>query len=481
MMRLFILRLVILVLLTSFSFATGLVRAEGNPSWETPAERGLRLLRTQAYGKADFHISEFDRLWTVWPEEAKNLASELPAERRRLLTFERYGMIADPENPAGLPLGIVQTDEGGWVMNCLACHQGKVAGQVHWGVGNSHFAFQTLVDDLSKLARSAGKPPNPLLPFLPLGSSNGTTNAQIFSVFLTSLRDLELNRLTFPRLWKYQHHDLDAPPLWNVKHKKRLYIDGFVPKTHRIIMQFTLVPSNDADSIKSREEGFRDILAWIESLQAPKYPWAIDQDLAMKGQAVYERACAECHGTYGDSVDYPEIRIPLEEVGTDPVRLTGIPVEHRRFYRDSWFGNYGEIEIDEQPDGYVAPPLEGIWASAPYLHNGSVPTLWHLMNPSKRPSVWRRIDDASGSDGRSGSDSTADGQNSNDGQKGYDRESVGLQIEIHDRIPDRATSADEKRLYFDTRGKGKSAAGHHFPNALSDSEKWAVIEYLKTL
>lgn len=443
-----------------------LVWAETNETAESQAERGLRLLRTQAYGRADLKVDQFDQLWKVWPEEFKQLAANLPEQERRSLSFERYGLVADPHDPEGLPLGIVQTEEGGWVMNCLACHQGKVAGEVIWGVGNSHFAFQTLIDDLVSLLKESGQPTNPLLSLLPLGKSDGTTNAQIFSVFLSAMRDRDLNRLNFPRLYKFEHHDLDAPPLWNVKHKQRLYIDGFAPKSHRIIMQFTLVPSNEAEDIKQRESGFKDILAWIESLESPKYPWPIDHDLAARGNVIYHNQCSQCHGSYeygssdiggSRSLDYPEIRVPLGEIGTDPVRLTGMPVEHRRFYRDSWFGEYGDLEIEEEPDGYIAPPLDGIWASAPYLHNGSVPTLWHLMNSSERPAVWKRT------------------------ANGYDQKNIGLELEVFEQVPEGIERPDEKRRYFDTRLKGKSAAGHTYPDALTQEEKWALIEYLKTL
>jgi hypothetical protein len=151
------------------------------------------------------------------------------------------------------------------------------------------------------------------------------------------------------------------------------------------------------------------------------------------------------------------VRIPIEELGTDPVRLTGMPVEHRRFYRESWFGDFGQLEIEEDPDGYIAPPLDGVWASAPYLHNGSVPTLWHLMNSKERPVVWKR---------------TADG---------YDQKNVGLEVEVFDHLPEGVDRPDEKRRYFDTRINGKSATGHTYPDDLTDEEKWALIEYLKTL
>ncbi len=371
------------MLVTGCLIATSALAAELTP--DSPAARGLQHLRTEPYSPADFKIALFDKLWEIWPADLKAAAEKASPAERRKMAFSRYGMVADPENENGPPLGAVDDGSGGWAMNCLACHQGKVAGKVIWGVGNSHFAFQTLTEDIAKARAAAGEKVGlGTGSFIPLGGSNGTTNAQIFSVVLTAMRDKDLNLLKTPNYPKFQHHDLDAPPWWNVKRKKNLYIDGFVPKTHRVIMQFALVPSNKPDSFKQREEGFRDILAWIESLEPPKYPWAIDEALAARGRVAFERVCADCHGTYGAGGKYPEKRVPIEVVGTDSVRLTGMPAEHRRFYRESWFGEYGKLNVVEEPDGYVAPPLDGIWASAPYFHNGSVPTLWHVLNPDER-------------------------------------------------------------------------------------------------
>jgi hypothetical protein len=134
-----------------------------------------------------------------------------------------------------------------------------------------------------------------------------------------------------------------------------------------------------------------------------------------------------------------------------------MPVEHRQFYRDSWFGEYGKLEVVDNPDGYIAPPLDGIWASAPYFHNGAVPTLWHVLHPSARPAVWMRTED------------------------GYDQERAGLEVAEFVRRPQEVTAPDERRRYFDTRMSGKSAAGHNFPDELTEDEKRAVLEYLKTL
>jgi hypothetical protein len=439
--------------------AGGAALAGDRAADESPAARGLRRLRSEPYSPADFKAELFDKLWEIWPDDLKQAAaSASPAERRKM-AYSRYGLVADPDRPDGPPLGVVEDGSGGWVMNCLACHQGKVAGRVIWGVGNSHFAFQTLTEDVAKARRAAGEKlrHGEMGSFIPLGLSNGTTNAQVFSVVLTALRDNDLNLLKTPNIPKFRNHDLDAPPYWNVKRKRNLYIDGFVPKTHRVIMQFALVPSNKADSFKQREEGFRDILAWIESLDAPKYPWTIDAALAEKGKVAYERVCSECHGTYGPGGQYPEKRVPLEIVGTDGLRLTGMPPEHRRFYRESWFGEYGKLQVVEEPDGYVAPPLDGIWASAPYFHNGSVPTLWHVLHPDARPAVWQRTED------------------------GYDQEKAGLEITALEALPPEVKAPEIKRRYFNTRLAGKSAAGHLFPDELSEDEKRAVLEYLKTL
>ena len=104
-----------------------------------------------------------------------------------------------------------------------------------------------------------------------------------------------------------------------------------------------------------------------------------------------------------------------------------------------------------------APPLDGIWATAPYLHNGSVPTLWHLLHPGERPRVWRRSED------------------------GYDRERVGLEVQTFERGPTEATTNHQRRQYFDTTRFGKSAAGHLFVDELDEGEKQAVLEYFKTL
>jgi len=430
---------------------------------DTAAERGDRWLRTRTYLPPDFDQRVFDRLWTNWSTASRERARKASEAERRRMTFAYYGLMPDPDvdDPYARPaLGYVADGKGGWVMNCLACHAGKVAGQVIPGLPNSHIALQTLTEDVRLTKLKMLKPLSHLDLVslkLPLGTTHGTTNSVVFGVVLGALRDADMNVHLNRKSPVMRHHDMDAPPLWNVKLKRQLYCDGFAPKNHRVLMQFMLIPKTTPAILASWEDEFRDILAWIESLEPPPWPFRVDRSLARQGRAVFHEHCARCHGTYGADRRYPEKVVPIDEVGTDPVRLTALTRSHREWIKRGWLSRYGKDPVELDPIGYVAPPLDGIWATAPYLHNGSVPTLWHMLHPNRRPAVWRR---------------TADG---------YDRERVGLETSNIDRIPVNVIRPADRRAYFNTRRPGKSAAGHRFPDALTEEQKRAVLEYLKTL
>jgi len=408
----------------------------------------------------DWDQEVFDNIWQVWEEPARSEAAKASPEERRQMAFSRYGLTSEPGDASGKPQQYVVDAKGGWTMNCLSCHQGKVAGQVIPGVPNAHFALQTLMEDVRNTKRKLGKRMvrmDMASAIFPLGTTNGSTNAVMFGMALMANRDAKLNvRPGLPP--PMTHHDHDAPAWWNFKKKTRLYSDGFSAKGHRPLMQFMLVPENGPEVFADREDEFQEVYAWLESLEAPKYPFAIDHELAAKGEVVFSNHCAECHGTYGKDETYPNKIVPIDVVGTDPVRLGALSPAHRHAYGQSWFAHFGEHPTIDDPGGYVAPPLDGIWASAPYFHNGSVPTLWHVMNSSERPGVWRRTED------------------------GYDQEKVGLEIATLEEVPaEAAKNGRERRKYFDTSKDGKSSAGHTFPDALDEAEKHAVLEYLKTL
>src|SRR5262249_46709671 len=114
-----------------------------------------------------------------------------------------------------------------------------------------------------------------------------------------------------------------------------------------------------------------------------------------------------------------------------------------------------------ESEGYQAPPLDGVWATAPYFHNGSVPTLEHALNSKARPRIYTR----------SYGTGTAD----------YDTQRVGWKVTVLAAPPERSVPGIERRKVYDTTQPGRSNAGHTFGDALSTEERRAVIEYLKTL
>ena len=203
---------------------------------------------------------------------------------------------------------------------------------------------------------------------------------------------------------------------------------------------------------------------WIATRYAsPPFPGVIDTARARTGEVVFTNQCARCHGTYADGVPrrlvaYPNQLVPQAQMGTDSSRWAMIDTMiTSRLATNA----YGRHMTAEHTGGYVAPILSGLWASAPYLHNGSVPTLWQLLTPDERPSQFmvggHALDfDAMGIAGL--------------------RDSAGVY-----RYSPAYTPWSTPELY-DTRKPGLSNRGHERQVAdLTDREKRALIEYLKTL
>ncbi|MDG2222751.1 MAG: c-type cytochrome [Rubripirellula sp.] len=426
------------------------------------ADRGYEVLTEKATLTSDFTQRVFDQVWQVWPEPLRKKAEQATKEQRRKMAFHRYGLTTRPGDDSGKPLQYVVDDDGKWTMNCLSCHGGSVYGSVTVGAPNNRFALQTMTEEIRAIKFRLGEPLSRMdlgSVIIPLGTTHGTTNAVVFGMGLMSHRDEQLN--VIPKIPEsFVHHDMDAPPWWNFHKKPSIYIDGFAQKGHRALMQFMLIPENGPDFFGDHEDDFRDVYALLDSLRAPTYEGLIETDSAERGRIAFESNCAECHGSYGKETTYPNRRIPLAEIGTDPVRLTALTVAGREKYGRSWFA-HAETDTphktETDPDGYVAPPLDGIWASPPYFHNGSVPTLWHVLHPDDRPKVWQRTDES------------------------MDEDKVGFKIREIDRVPLAEKDPAIRRTFFDTRRFGKSNSGHNYPDQLTETEKQDVLEYLKTL
>ncbi|WP_141733186.1 hypothetical protein [Oligoflexus tunisiensis] len=196
---------------------------------------------------------------------------------------------------------------------------------------------------------------------------------------------------------------------------------------------------------------------FVADLPAPVYPFKVDLKQAIQGFGIYLKACAGCHER--------ETFMGVDEVGTEPGRAMGLTPDARLLLVKNLKASCSDLANPdcEAPDediivprqdkpGYLSLPLTGIWARAPYLHNGSVPTMAHLLVPSTRPSSFRT--------GNLKYDEDKMGFVWNQDGKLYDTSSLGYSNQGH---------ADIKKF------NGGIDFGKH-PKKLK-----ALIEYLKTL
>jgi mono/diheme cytochrome c family protein len=404
-------------------------------------------------------LRAYQEAWRLWG------VAEQPADYDRLFR-ERYGLHPAPYENGGLPMGFTRPKGmlglgQGLGNDCLLCHAGTVAGRTIIGLGNASLDMQSLYEELST-ADGLG----PVMP-LALCNARGTSEASNFAVYLMQFRDSELRYrlppLSFPLC---QTLCEDIPAWWHVRKKRTLYHLGLADsRSVRTLMPFLLVPGNSGQYIKERESEFAAIRAYLLSLEPPQYPFPIDGPRAAEGRVIFERRCARCHGTYGPDGQYPNKLVPLDVVGTDPTLAHAFAPEGAAHYLKSWFarerGSSGEPYHGLGGGGYQAPPLDGVWATAPYFHNGSVPTLEGVLNSRARPRIFIR----------SYRGTVAD----------YHAVAVGVRFEALERPVDDRLPALERRRVYDTTQPGRGNRGHTFGDGLSTRERSALLEFLKTL
>lgn len=250
----------------------------------------------------------------------------------------------------------------------------------------------------------------------------------------------------------------DVPAWWLLKKKNAMFYNGMGRKDFcKSFIGSSLLTMTDKAKAEEVDGKMIDVLAYINSLDPPSYPFVIDTELAAQGKPIFEENCVKCHGTYGTEDDYPNLMVSLKTIGTDPElsnRYTEPSALNDYFFdwfNGGWFGTgTAALELFTE-GGYIAPPLDGIWATAPYFHNGSVPTIADVLDSENRPEYWSR------------SFSSTD----------YDMEKVGWKYTIE--------SSKTNKNTYDTTFKGYGNGGHIFGDKLSDTERKALLEYLKTL
>jgi mono/diheme cytochrome c family protein len=428
-----------------------------NPS---AAERGETVLLQRAFNPPSWSVQSYKNAWRRWERVLREPPQPYDAAFR-----DRYGLHPAPYANADYPMGLREARgllSKGLATDCLLCHGGSIAGQSYVGLGNASLDIQALFEDL---AVADGRSPS--LPFT-FSNVRGTSEAGAMGVYLLGWREPDLTMRT-TRLELGLRDDLceDVPAWWLLKKKKTMYYTGSGPaRSVRSLMPFMLSPLTLPSTFDREEASFRDIQAYILNLQPPRYPFVIDQALARAGEKIFSQTCARCHGTYGEKWSYPNKIVPLEEIGTDPNRYYGILPDFLAHYNRSWFGreNPGWLADDckaRATAGYQAPPLDGIWATAPYFHNGSVPTVYHVLDSKARPGRFAR--------------------SYHTDQDAYDPIKLGWKVQVLAQPGDATLSPYERRRIYDTNLPGRGNGGHTFGDDLTDSERMAVIEYLKTL
>jgi len=237
----------------------------------------------------------------------------------------------------------------------------------------------------------------------------------------------------------------DYPSIWDQESRKTHFAQwdaatNSIPERNRLAA--IIAAGNDLEAID--EDELRWLDKWLLTMPVPAYPFTVDEALAKKGQPLFEQHCANCHAPEGKRTGLPT---PLAEIGTDPNRTNSLTPEVgaaiNTMHATRW-----SIKSFRKTGGYANVLLDAVWMRAPYLHNGSVPTLRELLNaPEKRAKVYYR------------------------GYDVFDQKNYGFVASGPD--------AEKAGWKYDTSVAGNSNAGHNYASDLSDDEKDALIEYVK--
>lgn len=418
-----------------------------------------------------------------------NLAAQVVAGDIETIVREKVGLVLWPENALVTAYGMAPradpTRPLAWTVNCLVCHTAEIDGVAYFGAGTKTFDDKWLGDSLKTLTGPrwrgllARGPEDAALAASAHRILAGHHHDKIDSLtrarstaFAASHVELYMrpNGGRMPGVEEVGRGDVKTPPLWHTAAKLpsgRWYSDGsFHGRIPLMASSMELEKDRSFDALagvvmpKIKEE-FDSV---IRHLRPPPYPYPIDRALAAQGRELFysdRMGCASCHGVYdgAGNVDWPGV---YRDVGTDRARLEVVSAGFIAAFEASPIAAEGRLV---RSHGYAATPLTGVWANYPYLHNGSVPTLEHLLGPvPERPVIFEVM-------AARGFDRVRVGQ-----KLSLDRSAAGLdQPALLDRY-----GAD--RNWFNTNREGSGNHGHDmWPRIATEENRRALIEYLKTL
>jgi cytochrome c peroxidase len=280
-----------------------------------------------------------------------------------------------------------------------------------------------------------------------------------------------------------------------MKYKTRdyWYGDGAPDDAGHFAFNFTGTGEEANEKHRAHVESTAKVLAYARETQAPLYPGKLNPDLVKQGADLFHgrtepadessfRTCADCHGTYTRKDGFPDLSESghwavkysgsekLRSVGTDkaynevvrkfdPINthISKLAEYHSARGTDELATNYAPLK----GKGYVPPPLVGVWATAPYFHNGSVPTINTVLNSKERPEIWER----------------------DPSSHAYGLDPVGLvyaELSRDEYKTKLESAADavykskqslEQMFAYDTAGYGRSNQGHTFGDSLTQTAR----------
>ena len=405
------------------------------------------------------------------------------------IVAEKVGLVLWRDNPRVPAFGMAPNAGASgplrWTVNCLVCHTAEIDGVAYFGAGTKTFDDLWLGESLKRLTSGPWRTLAPSHPVdAPVAAEahrilNSHHHDKIDSLtrarstaFAASHVELYMrpNGGRMPSVAEVGRGDVKTPPLWHTAAKMpsgRWYTDGaFRGKFPLMASSMELEKDRSFDALvnvvlPTIKAEFETVL---QHLRPPRYPYAIDRELAERGRKLFysnEIGCARCHGEYDGrgNVKWPGVH---RDVGTDRARLEVVSPGFIDAFNASPLAAEGALL---RSGGYAATPLTGVWANYPYLHNGSVPTLHHLLGPvSERPRIFqvmaaRRLDRA-----RGGQPLAVD-----------PRHAAMEDAELLRRF-------GGDRDWFNTARPGSGNGGHDVWRVIrTDENRRALLEYLKTL
>ncbi|MEO7457748.1 MAG: di-heme-cytochrome C peroxidase [Gemmatimonadaceae bacterium] len=469
------------------------------------------------------HLGEGDEFMPVtWIRSLRSVATG----KLFLEDIERFGMLPDPDDSLGFPIGLSATkpsDVGARSnlmvgFSCAACHTAQLVlnGKPMIIEGGSALSDpQKFERELVASIMALLKNPKEAVAFVKrvnaqpewLRERQPVSMAELPKLIASYRARFDSFRLIEDLLKKEPRTDpgygrIDAfntarnmlypkqgialtapvrhPKIWQFDRHTWLHWDGNTNSVmernigQSIAAGAIYVPSTGATTLLPQNLSALQVLASL--IQPPKWPaelaGSIDEKLAAAGKPIYVANCERCHAT-PDKAERDTL-IPYREIGTDPQRgITagtklfnqGYAVVAGRELKKAKLAAYKAHGITDSmahaiegaryeskwrvTGAYAARPLTSIWATAPYFHNGSVPSLHDvLLPPAQRPVTFVL------------------------GAQEFDPVKVGITGTPPANVPP---------FTFDTRKVGNSNAGHLFGTTLSDVQRRQLLEYLKTL